>query len=138
MHEIVKPRFTANGVEMKILIAGGTGFLGGALAKSFLVDKHPVYILTRDPKVSFPDAQVIPWDGKTTTGWGNLVNEMDVVIHIAGKSLASWPWTAQTKRSFIESRVRAFLSSNRALTIMDYTVTLLTNPRPLEMIFFPN
>src|SRR6266498_826326 len=115
MHEIVKPRFTVNGVEMKVLIAGGTGFLGGALTKSFLVDKHPVYILTRDPKVSFPGAQVIPWDGKTTTGWGYLVNEMDAVIHIAGKTLASWPWTARTKRSFFESRVQPGLALASAI-----------------------
>jgi uncharacterized protein (TIGR01777 family) len=30
---------------------------------------------------------------------------MDGIIHLAGKSLASWPWTSATKRAFHDSRV---------------------------------
>lgn len=89
---------------MKVMIAGGSGFLGQALTRSFLADDHEVFILTRGSHV-LQGAKPVSWDAKNTSGWGNLVNEMDVIIHLAGKTLASWPWTASTKREFLESRV---------------------------------
>ena len=89
---------------MKVLIAGGSGFLGSALTKSLLLDGHKVFILTRGSSVP-EGAQAVTWDAKTTSGWGGLVNEMDVVIHLAGRTLASWPWTASTKRDFHDSRI---------------------------------
>ncbi len=89
---------------MNIMIAGGSGFLGSALAKSFLADGHKVFILTRGSR-SMNGAQTVTWDARTTNGWGHLVNEMDAIIHLAGKTLASWPWTAAKKQDFHDSRV---------------------------------
>lgn len=89
---------------MNVLIAGGSGFLGRALTHSFLADGHKVFILARGSRVA-KSAQAVQWDAKTTSGWEHLVNEMDVVIHLAGKTLASWPWTASMKRTFLDSRL---------------------------------
>ncbi len=89
---------------MKVMIAGGSGFLGRALTKSLLADGHQVFILTRGTSV-ISGAQAIQWDARTTAGWGHHVNEMDVMIHLSGKTLASWPWTAATKRAFYDSRI---------------------------------
>lgn len=89
---------------MKMLIAGGTGFLGRYLAKSLLAGGHQVFILTRGLR-AFEGVHTLQWDAKTTSGWGDIVNDMDVVIHLAGKSLASWPWTASVKRAFYDSRI---------------------------------
>ena len=89
---------------MNIMIAGGSGFLGNALAKSFLMDGHKVFILTRGSR-TMNGTQAIHWDAKTTDGWGHWVNEMDVVIHLAGKTLASWPWTNAMKKAFHDSRI---------------------------------
>jgi len=91
---------------MNILISGGSGFLGAALAQSFLADGHSVFILTRGGEVH-NGAQPIQWDAKTTAGWGHRLNEMDAVIHLAGKPLSSSPWTAQTKQAFYDSRVQS-------------------------------
>lgn len=99
---------------MNVMIAGGSGFLGSALTKSFLADGHKVFILTRGAIVT-PGAQAVPWDAKTTSGWGNLVNQMDVIIHLAGKTLASWPWTASTKRAFLDSRILPGLALAQAI-----------------------
>ena len=99
---------------MNVMIAGGSGFLGNALAKSFLADGYKVFILTRGSQV-MQGAKAIKWDAKTTNGWGHLVNEMDVIIHLAGKTLASWPWTASTKRAFRDSRILPGLALARAI-----------------------
>ena len=87
---------------MKVLIAGGSGFLGKALTNSLKNDGHEVIILTRRaPRHS----DQIQWDGKTTSGWGHVVNEVDAVIHLAGFGLQHWPWTRKQKQKFVDSRV---------------------------------
>jgi len=87
---------------MNVLIAGGSGFIGTTLSKSLEQDGHKVFILTRSqPKKT----NLIQWDGKTTDGWGNRVNEMDAVVNLAGYGLEHWPWTKRQKQKFIDSRV---------------------------------
>lgn len=87
---------------MNVLIAGGSGFLGSALAKSLEQDGHKVFILTRRQ----PDRpNQIQWDGRTSTGWGSRVNEMDAVVNLTGYGLEHWPWTKRQKQKFIDSRV---------------------------------
>lgn len=104
---------------MKVMIAGGSGFLGRALTKSLLADGHQVYILTRGTR-AIEGAQVVQWDAKTTAGWGHLVNEMDVMIHLAGKSLSSWPWTSATKQAFYDSRIIPGLALARSIQEADH------------------
>ena len=103
---------------MKVLITGGTGFLGGALAKSLLADGHQVWALSRNPDKAHVPAgvQIIAWDGRTTTGWGNLVNEMDGIVNLAGKSLSTWPWTKAIKQEFWDSRIQAGLAVVEAIS----------------------
>ena len=103
---------------MNILIAGGSGFLGASLIKSFLKDGHKVYILTRGSQ-SPAGTQAVHWDAKTTAGWGHLIDQMDVVIQLTGKSLSSWPWTSKTKRDFHDSRVIPGLALAQAILEAD-------------------
>ena len=90
---------------MKVLIAGGSGFMGAHLIKSLTADNHQVWVLSRNPNRAIKDAQVVGWDGQTPTGWGQLVEEMDAVINLSGLSLHSWPWTKRKKQRFHDSRV---------------------------------
>ena len=89
---------------MNIMIAGGSGLLGTALTQSLLEDGHKVFILSRGNSTQ-SNVQIVKWDGRTTEGWGRLVNEMDVVINLTGRSTADWPWTAAKKKSFEDSRI---------------------------------
>ena len=94
---------------MNVLITGGTGLIGRALTRSLLADGHKVWILTRAPaRVTLPlGCAALGWDGRTAQGWGELVNEMDAVVNLAGVNTASWPWTPARKQSFWNSRVWA-------------------------------
>lgn len=87
---------------MKVLIAGGSGFLGKALTSALKNDGHEVIILTRRAP---QHSSQVEWDGKSTSGWGHVVNEVDTVIHLAGFGLQHWPWTRKQKQKFIDSRV---------------------------------
>lgn len=90
---------------MRVLIAGGTGTLGGHLTRSLLDDGHEVWILTRDPGARRPGVRHVPWDGRTARGWGQVMGEVDAVANLTGLSLSSWPWTRARKARFLESRV---------------------------------
>jgi hypothetical protein len=87
---------------MKVLIGGGSGFLGTALKNSLAKDGHEVFILTRRAPHG---PKQIQWDGKTTKGWGHLVNDIDAVVNLTGYGLEHWPWTKRQKQKFVDSRV---------------------------------
>lgn len=97
---------------MNVLIAGGSGFLGAALANSLERDGHAVFILTRrNPR----KPNHLQWDGKSTTGWGERINEMDAVVNLTGYGLEHWPWTKRQKQKFIDSRVQPGLALASAI-----------------------
>ncbi len=87
---------------MKVLIAGGSGFLGKALKNALFHNSHEVFILTR---ANSQGRNQIHWDGKTTAGWGYLVDEMDAVVNLTGYGLEHWPWTKGQKQKFEDSRL---------------------------------
>ncbi|HEY3313168.1 MAG TPA: TIGR01777 family oxidoreductase [Anaerolineales bacterium] len=94
---------------MNTLIAGGTGFIGTALARSLLADGHSVSILSRAPHPSrLPaGAQLFSWDGRTTRGWLDVFENSDAIVNLVGETTGRWPWTAGRKQRIHASRVWA-------------------------------
>ena len=95
---------------MRVVVAGGTGFLGSHLVARFRADRHRVTVLTRQPHL--PDD--VRWQpGQDDDGsWTRALDEADTVINLAGASIAAGRWTAARKSAIRESR----LQSTRALT----------------------
>ncbi|MCE3076258.1 TIGR01777 family oxidoreductase [Chryseobacterium gwangjuense] len=87
---------------MKIIIAAGTGFLGKNLENYFTEKGHEVYVLTRSPKRK----NEIRWDGKTLCDWKNLLEDTDVVINLAGKSV-DCRFTEKNKQEIYFSRIQS-------------------------------
>lgn len=87
---------------MKIIIAAGTGFLGKNLEKYFTEKGNQVYILTRNPKRK----NEFLWDAKTLGEWQNLLEDSDVLINLAGKSV-DCRYTEKNKREIYESRINS-------------------------------
>jgi len=94
---------------MKILITGGTGLLGKALTQRLLVEQHEVWVLSRAPERVPLEAglHAAGWDGQTASGWGALVNEMDVLINLAGESIGAGRWSNARKARILSSRKQA-------------------------------
>jgi uncharacterized protein (TIGR01777 family) len=104
---------------MRIIITGGTGFLGRPLAARLAQDGHEVVVLTRDAQKAqamLPaGVQAVAWDGRTTDGWGQLVDGAGAVVNLAGASiggetiLANFTerWTAARKQAILQSRLNA-------------------------------
>lgn len=100
---------------MKVLIAGGTGFIGRHLTQSLLAEKHQVWVLSRQSGQTLPGVQTVLWDGRTPGKWSRLVSEMDAVVNLSGLSLNNWPWTKTKKHRFLDSRVAPGLALASAI-----------------------
>lgn len=95
---------------MRVIITGGTGFIGRALARSLLANGHEVIALSRRPEQARglpPGVRVVRWDAHTAEGWGPLVEDAAAIVNLAGESIAGGPWTAERKRRIHDSRVNA-------------------------------
>lgn len=92
---------------MRVLIAGGTGLIGSALAQSLLADGKDVVILTRGKGESESGARYVRWDGVTSAGWAREIEAADAVVNLAGAGIADARWSDERKREIVESRVSA-------------------------------
>lgn len=98
---------------MRIVITGGTGMIGQALAKSLGEDGHDIYIASRSPRqsTSLPGTvNFVEYDAKSAEGWVEIVDGSDAIINLAGENLAGSGflpsrWTPEKKKRIRESRV---------------------------------
>jgi uncharacterized protein (TIGR01777 family) len=91
-------------MKRKIIIAGGSGFLGTALARTFVARGDEVFVLTRSPHSRTDGAKDIAWDAKTLGDWASLIDGADVVLNLTGKSV-DCRYTEKNRRVIIDSRV---------------------------------
>ncbi len=112
---------------MRIIIAGGTGMIGTALAKTLLLDGNQVWILSRNPSTAIlPEgARGVAWDGCTTAGWEPLVSQADAIVNLAGASLGAGPWTKARKNAILSSRVNAGKAITSAISSASPRVKIL-------------
>ena len=98
---------------MRVVIAGGTGFLGRPLSRALAADGHDVIVLTRSSaRAGQPDVpgtgRAIEWMPNGDRGpWISAIDRADAVINLAGESIAAKRWTAAQKQKILDTRVQA-------------------------------
>jgi uncharacterized protein (TIGR01777 family) len=93
---------------MRIVIAGGTGFLGTPLAAALRADGHDVTVLTRHTEAVAQPASAVLWVPDGSIGpWARAIEGADAVVNLAGESIAGARWTDAHKRRIRESRTLA-------------------------------
>jgi hypothetical protein len=99
---------------MRIIIAGGTGFLGRPLTAALAADGHQVVVLSRgerSPDEARPDAapgaiSTVAWRPDGSAGpWAAAVDGARAVVNLAGESLAARRWSAAQKARLVDSRI---------------------------------
>lgn len=83
----------------KLIIAAGTGFLGQVLANHFKDKFEEIIILTRGSSKIKGNIRYIKWNAKTFSGWEKELENADVLINLAGKSV-DCRYTEENKKKF--------------------------------------
>jgi hypothetical protein len=95
---------------MRIILAGGTGFLGRALAGELIAGGHEVSFLTRraPPAAERGPVPELHWVPDGTAGpWAAALDGADAIVNLAGESIAAGRWSAGRKARMRDSRLVA-------------------------------
>jgi uncharacterized protein (TIGR01777 family) len=100
---------------MRIVIAGGSGFLGSPLAETYAEESHDVRVLTRglapgesrhESGTGVPGITRVGWTPDGRSGpWAAALDGADAVINLAGASIGDRRWTPQRKAELRDSRI---------------------------------
>jgi uncharacterized protein (TIGR01777 family) len=88
----------------KIVIAGGSGFLGRTLADWFARRHWRVVVLGRGQPPARPNVRFVQWDACTLGPWCQELNDALAVVNLAGRSV-NCRYTAENRRRIMDSRV---------------------------------
>jgi hypothetical protein len=103
---------------MKIVLAGGSGFLGRALTRALAAEGHEVVVLTRRSaeRGAPAGARFVVWNPHDRSGsWAAEIDKAGAIVNLAGESIAAGRWSERRKRRILESRVRVTRSLVDAL-----------------------
>jgi uncharacterized protein (TIGR01777 family) len=99
--------------KKRVVLAGGSGFLGRALAKELLARNYEVVVLTRTPQLR-SGAKEMAWDGKTSGEWIEFLDGAEAVINLAGRNIKC-RYTPENLRELTASRVDSVLAIAAAM-----------------------
>jgi len=111
---------------MKLLIAGGTGFIGAPVCRALVEDGHEACVVTRYPDRQRPSAGVrfVSWQ---TSEWQRALEACGGIINLAGASIAEKRWTPHRKLLIRESRVETTRRLVSALAVAPEKPSVLIN-----------
>ena len=91
---------------MRLVVAGGTGFIGSALCARLLELGHSLTLLTRSPApaTASPNKKWLTWNARSSGAWEESINGADGIINLAGEPIAK-RWTEKQKEKIASSRI---------------------------------
>ncbi|HEY3763415.1 MAG TPA: TIGR01777 family oxidoreductase [Verrucomicrobiae bacterium] len=102
-----------NEIKKRIVIAGGSGFIGQALALD-LAAKYDVVVLSRMPKARNDGVREVEWDGVHLGEWIALLNGAEAVVNLTGKNI-NCLHTPENIRELMASRIDSVSAIDAAL-----------------------
>lgn len=98
----------------KIVIAGGTGFLGKMLSEHFAMDNYQVVVLSRSDRTSAGKISYVKWDGENLGDWKNELEGAKALINLCGKSV-DCRYTSSNKKSIYDTRLNSTMILGKAI-----------------------
>lgn len=94
---------------MKVLVTGGTGFIGKHLLPLLRDRGHEIVVLTRNPNLAGVRLPVVcrvaPWDPLKGPLDPKNFDGIDAVVHLAGENVGEGRWTRDRKHRISQSRI---------------------------------
>ena len=88
----------------RVVLAGGSGFLGRALAEDFLRSGWEVVSLGRRPRGNAGGVREVAWDGRTLSDWSRHLRGAHAVVNLVGRSV-DCRHNARNRAEIVNSRV---------------------------------
>lgn len=98
-----------------ILVTGGTGLIGKALAKVLKAQGYSLILLSRSRELPSHYDKVFQWDATNRRFDYAALDGVTDIIHLAGAGIADKRWTEQRKKEIVESRVAPLQAIRAAL-----------------------
>ena len=111
---------------MKVLVIGGSGFVGSALSRELSAVGHEVVVSTRKKTTS---RKKLTWNPPDLIA-PDVIATFDAVINLAGESVYSERWTTDRKERIRSSR----LDTTRALVQSLEKISTVKNRKPHVLI----
>ncbi|QJB41746.1 TIGR01777 family protein [Chitinophaga oryzae] len=109
----------------RIIIAGGTGFIGQGLVEYFGED-NDIVILTRRPLPASGRVQYMTWDGRTRGDWAVALEGADLLINLTGKSV-NCRYNDANRQAIFNSRTDATLILGEVVQTLEKPPRLWVN-----------
>ncbi len=91
-------------MKNRIVVAGGSGFIGRMLTDALVSGGNDVMVLTRSPGGTAQLIRQVQWDGRTLGDWAGELDGARALVNLAGRSV-SCRYNARNRREILESRV---------------------------------
>src|SRR5213596_3864051 len=88
----------------RIVVSGGTGFIGRLLTGKLVASNYDVVVLTRSPLPAVGAIRQVRWDGRTLDSWTEELDGARALINLAGRSV-NCRYNERNRREILESRV---------------------------------
>lgn len=108
----------------KIILAGGSGFIGKTLTHYF--EKEKIIVFSRNKSSSNKNVKTVYWDAKTLGPWQQELEQADAIINLTGKSI-NCRHTPKNKKELLVSRVDATTVIGKAVAACAYPPKLWIN-----------
>ena len=121
----------------KLILAGGSGFLGGELAEHFSARGWEVVVLTRSPKSRTNSAREVAWDAATIGDWSRELEGATAVVNLTGRSV-DCRYTAKNRREIMDSRVNSTRVVGQAIALCKTPPRVWLNSSTARCINIPS
>ncbi|MCS6807332.1 MAG: TIGR01777 family oxidoreductase [Bacteroidota bacterium] len=94
---------------MKVVLTGGTGFIGDHVSQHLAHQEYEIVALTRRAGQSSPHGlslRFVQWDAESLGSWAQELDGADAIIHLAGEGIFDSRWTHDVKHRISQSRIR--------------------------------